>query len=124
MMTNDDSNSYRAAQIFSLEETYLSSPIADNIWRARSEPFEFFTSVAATHWEMVVTRLEGQAYLTVRGPETRATITLIPEDAEFFGVQFRIGARLPVLPADQLVNNGLTLPGAGRRSFWLNGSVE
>ena len=124
MMTNDDSNSYRAAQIFSLEETYLSSPIADNIWRARSEPFEFFTSVAATHWEMVVTRLEGQAYLTVRGPETRATITPIPEDAEFFGVQFRIGARLPVLPADQLVNNGLTLPGAGRRSFWLNGSVE
>jgi AraC-like DNA-binding protein len=123
MMTKDGSNSYRAAQIFRLEETYLSSPIADNIWRTRSEPFESFTSVAATHWEMVVTRREGRTYLTVRGPETRATITLIPEDAEFFGVQFRLGTRLPILPADQLVNNGLTLPGAGRRSFWLNGSV-
>src|SRR5215510_9156012 len=109
MMTNDGSNSYRAAQIFSLEETYLSSPIADNIWRARSEPFESFTSVAATHWEMVVTRLEGRTYLTVRGPETRATVTPIPEDAEFFGVQFRLGTFLPVLPAAQLIDNGLTL---------------
>ena len=123
MMTNDGSNSYRAAQIFRLEETCLNSPIADNIWSTRSEPFESFMSVAATHWEMVVTRREGRSYLTVRGPETRATITLIPEDAEFFGVQFRLGAWAPVLPADQLINNGLTLPGAGRRSFWLNGSV-
>jgi AraC-like DNA-binding protein len=123
MMTNDDINSYRAAQIFRLEESHLGSPIADNIWRTRSEPVESFTSVAATHWEMVVTRREGRSYLTVRGPETVATITPIPEDAEFFGVQFRLGARLPVLPVDQLVNNGLTLPGASSRSFWLNGSA-
>src|SRR6266542_1802901 len=98
MMTNDGSNSYRAAQIFRLEETCLSSPIADNIWRTRSEPFESFTSVAATHWEMVVTRREGRTYLTMRGPEPRATITLIPEDAASFAVQFRLGTCLPVLP--------------------------
>jgi AraC-like DNA-binding protein len=123
MMTNDNSNSYRAAQIFRLEEASLNSPIADNIWRTRSEPFKSFTSVAATHWEMVVTRYKGQTDLTVRGPETRATITPIPEDAEFFGVQFRLGTCLPAMPADQLVDNGLTLPGAGSRSFWLNGSA-
>lgn len=122
-MIHDDSNSRRAAQIFRLEEDCLSSPIADKVWRARSEPFESFTSVAVTHWEMVVTRHRGRAYLTVRGPETRATIVPIPEDAEFFGVQFRIGAFLPTLPVDQLVDNGLTLPGAGSRSFWLNGSA-
>jgi AraC-like DNA-binding protein len=123
MMASNDSNSYRASQIFRLEESYLSSPIADNIWRARSEPFEAFTSVAVTHWEMVVTRREGRTYLTVRGPETRATISPIPEDAEFFGVQFRLGTRFQALPVDQLIDKGLTLPGAGSRSFWLNGSA-
>jgi AraC-like DNA-binding protein len=30
---------------------------------------------------------------------------------------------LPILPVDQLVDNALTLPGAGSRSFWLNGSA-
>jgi hypothetical protein len=123
MMTNESSNSYRATQIFSFEEADLNSPIACNIWHTRSEPFEFFTSVAVTHWKMVVTRQEGQAYLTVRGPETRATIWPIPEDAEFFGVEFRLGTCLPVLPVGQLVDNELTLPGAGSRSFWLNGSA-
>src|SRR5262249_15321861 len=122
-MTHDDSNSRRAAQIFRLEEACLDSLIIDKIWRARSEPVDSFTSVAVTHWEMVVTKRNGLTYLTVRGPETRATIVPIPEDAEFFGVQFRLGAFLQTLPVDQLVDNALTLPGAGSRSFWLNGSA-
>jgi len=122
-MTHDDSNSRRAAQIFRLEEACLDSLIIDKIWRARSEPVDSFTSVAVTHWEMVVTKRNGLTYLTVRGPETKATIVPIPEDAEFFGVQFRLGAFLPTLPVDQLVDNALTLPGAGSRSFWLNGSA-
>jgi AraC-like DNA-binding protein len=122
-MTHDGSNSRRAAQIFRLEEACLNSPIADKIWRTQSEPVESFTSVAVTHWEMVVTKHKGLTYLTVRGPETRATIVTIPEDAEFFGVQFRLGAFLPALPVDQLIDNALTLPGASSRSFWLNGSA-
>ena len=122
-MTHDGSNSRRAAQIFRLEEACLHSPIADKIWRTRSEPVESFSSVAITHSQMVVTKRKGLSYLTVRGPETRATIVPIPEDAEFFGVQFRLGAFLPALPVDQLVDNELTLPGAGSRSFWLNGSA-
>jgi AraC-like DNA-binding protein len=122
-MTIDGNNSRRAAQIFSIEEARLNSPIADKIWRTRSEPVESFASVAITHWEMVVTKRKGLTYLTLRGPETRATIVTIPEDAEFFGVQFRLGTIQSALPVDQLVDNELTLPGAGSRSFWMNGSA-
>jgi AraC-like DNA-binding protein len=122
-MTIDGNNSRRAAQIFSIEDALLNSPIVDKIWRTRSEPVESFASVAITHWQMVVTKAKGLAYLTVRGPETRATIVPIPEDAEFFGVQFRLGTFQSVLPVDQLVDNELTLPGAGSRSFWMNGSA-
>jgi helix-turn-helix protein len=122
-MTIDGNNSRRAAQIFKIEEICLNLPIADKIWRSQSEPVDSFTSVAATHWEFIVTKQMGRTYLTVRGPETRATIVTIPKDAEFFGVQFRIGTFSPALPAAHLVDDGVTLPGAGSRSFWLNGSA-
>jgi len=122
-MTHDISKTRRAAQIFRIEEACLNSPIADKIWRTPSEPFESFSSVAITHWAMVVTKRKGVTYLTVRGPETRATIVTIPEEAEFFGVQFRLGTFSPALPAAQLVDNELILPEAGSRSFWLNGSA-
>ena len=122
-MTDTTRNARRAAQIFSLDEASLSSPIAGKIWRTRSEPADVFTSVAVTHWAMVVTRLEGRTSLTVRGPETRASTVPIPEEAEFVGVEFRLGTFMPHLPAEELVDRALTLPAAGTRSFWLAGSA-
>jgi hypothetical protein len=122
-MSNDTINAPRAIQVFDLDEADISSPLAEKIWRTRSEPIASFTSVAVTHWEMVVTKQRGRTSLTVRGPETRATVSPIPEDAEFFGMQFRLGTCMPALPLDRLVDRALTLPGAGTRSFWLSGSA-
>ena len=79
--------------------------------------------MAAVHWEMVVTRQRGAARLTVRGPETKATAVPIPEDAEFFGIQFSLGAFMPTLRPGQLVDRAVTLPPAATTSFWLNGSA-
>ena len=122
-MSNDTIDLRRAIQIFDIDEARIGSPIAEKIWRTQSEPFASFTSVAVTHWEMVVTKQRGRMSLTVRGPETHATVSPIPEDAEFFGVEFRLGTFMPDLPLDTLVDRALTLPGAGTRSFWLNGSA-
>ena len=72
---------------------------------------------------MVVTRQPGAARLTVRGPETKATTVPIPEDAEFFGIQFRLGAYMPRLLPGELVDRALTLPAATMTSCWLNGSA-
>ena len=113
----------RAVKIFPFEERQADSPFVEKIWRTRSVPYDAFISIAASHWEMVVTRREGRAYLTVRGPETRATTAAIPEDAEFFGIQFRLGAFMPSLPVGELVDGALTLPGAAGESFRLNGSA-
>jgi hypothetical protein len=83
---------------------------------------ESFISVAVSHWEMVVTWQRGMARLTVRGPETRATTSPVPQDAEFFGIQFSLGTFMPGLPPGQLVDRSLTLPQATKTSFWLAGS--
>jgi AraC-like DNA-binding protein len=113
----------RAVELFALEARKSRSPLVAQTWRARSEPEESFISVAATHWEMVVTRRRGAALLTVRGPETRATAMPIPEDAEFFGIEFSAGTFMPDLPPGGLVDRTLTLPQASDRSFWLDGSA-
>jgi AraC-like DNA-binding protein len=72
---------------------------------------------------MVMTRVKGRTSLTVRGPETRAKTVPIPEDAEFLGIQFRLGTFMPDLPVDRLVDSSLILPDARTRAFWLNGSA-
>ena len=113
----------RAVELFTFDRRSSSSPFVDETWWTRSEPETSFISVAVIHWEMVVTRQRGVARLTVRGPETKATIVPIPEDAEFFGIQFRVGAFMPTLLPGELVDRALTLPPATTTSFWFNGSA-
>jgi AraC-like DNA-binding protein len=113
----------RAARLFVFEERASDSPLIEKIWRTRSEPVGSFISVAVSHWEIVVTRQDGKTYLTVRGPETKATTAPIPEGAEFFGIQFKLGAFMPALPVGPLVDGSVTLPAASGTSFWLNGSA-
>jgi hypothetical protein len=73
---------------------------------------------------MVITRLAGQVFLTVRGPETKATLADCPADGEWFGIRFKVGTYMPVLrPGDLRDRNDVTLPGATGQSFWLNGSA-
>lgn len=85
----------RAAKLFRFEERPSDSPLVETVWRTRSEPADAFISVAVSRWEIVVTRQEGRTSLTVRGPETKATTATIPQDAEFFGVQFKLGMFMP-----------------------------
>jgi hypothetical protein len=113
----------RAAELFAIERRSSRSPFVEQTWWARSAPEDFFISVAASHWEMCVTRRRGAAWLTVRGPHTKATITPIPEDAEFFGIRFSLGTFMPSLAPTQLVDRALTLPQATRTSFWLDRSA-
>jgi hypothetical protein len=59
-------------QIFSFDEGRPTSRIAERVWRTRSEPIDSFTSVAATHWEMVVMRHEGRTSLNGARPRNQS----------------------------------------------------
>jgi hypothetical protein len=112
----------RAEEVFRFQQRPTSSPMIEQVWQTRSEPEDFFISAAASHWEMVVTQQGRGAQVTVRGPETRATAATIPQGADFFGITFTLGTFMPQLSPHELVNRGLTLSPAGRKSFWLDGS--
>jgi AraC-like DNA-binding protein len=72
---------------------------------------------------MVVSRLEGQAMLTVRGPETRPSELPCPADGEWFAIRFKAGTFMPQFPVGQLLNTlGVTLPQISKHTFLLDKS--
>ena len=110
--------------IFTIEDRMSDSPFVERIWCAQSERTGNLLSIAMSRWEMVVSRYQDKTYMTVRGPETKATslpVTIV--GTEFFGIRFRVGTVMPALPASTLVDEDVNLPDASSNSFWLNGSA-
>ena len=109
---------------FTLEERPSDSSFVERVWRSHSERTGTFLSQAKSCWEIVVTKHEGQTMLTVRGPETKATLLGdCPADGEWLGIRFKPGTFMPHLPARDLVDATVTLPLATSKSFWLGGSA-
>lgn len=99
-------------------------PFVEKVWRCHSERADTFLSVAASNFEMVVTRLGGKNFLTLRGPETTATTLDCPAEGEWTAIRFKVGTFMPrFLPGSLRDHEDVTLPPATGRSFWLNGSA-
>ena len=99
------------------------SPFVEAIYQSHSLDGGSFMSIAASQWEMVITKQRGKATLSLRGPETKASPAPIPEDAEFLGIIFRHGAFMPRLPTTELVDDEIHLPETGKNSFQLFGDT-
>src|SRR5262245_13305118 len=100
------------------------SPLVERVWRSDSRSVGVFLSVAASNFELAVTRLKGRVFLTVRGPETYATHADCPAEGEWLGIRFKLGTFMPAFaPGDLKDRRDVTLPGATSQSFWLNGSA-
>ncbi len=110
---------------FILEERPSDSSFVKTIWRAQSEDAGSFILIAATHWEMVVTRYGGKTTFTVRGPETKATpLHYQRTGVEWLGIRFKLGTFLPHLPPGHLLDRrDVNLPEATSQSFSLQGSA-
>lgn len=109
--------------MFSVDNRAADSPFVETIWRNQSDRSGEFLSVAASHWEMVITQLAGDIQVAVRGPETQAKPAHCPADGEWLGIIFKLGAFMPHLPTAKLVDGSITLPEAGSQSFWLHSAA-
>src|SRR5262249_7198631 len=67
-------------------------PFVEKVWRFHSERADSFLSVAANNFEIAITRLEGKSFVTLRGPETRATTMDCPAEGEWVCIRFKVGA--------------------------------
>ena len=78
--------------------------------------------MAASHCELVISRIRCQVTATLRGPETKVTSADCPAQGEWLGIRFALGAYLPSYTAPALIDrNDVELPTTSR-SFWLQGS--
>lgn len=100
------------------------SPFVERVWRCHSERGGLFLAVASSHWELVVTRLEGATTVTLHGPETRAREVHCPAHGEWFAIRFKAGTFMPRLPVANLLNGqDVNLPSAFRGRFRLEGDA-
>ena len=109
--------------IFNFEERPSDSPFVERVWRAYGERTGVFTSLAASHWEIVVTRYNGTSTLAIRGPETRATQLECSIEAEWFGIIFKLGSFMPHMFVSALVDGSVDLSEATGHAFWLGSAA-
>ena len=110
--------------LIAFEDRPSDSAVVERVWRSRSERSGPFHSMATCNWVMVVSRHAGRVFLTVRGPETRASIAECPADGEWIGIHFKLGTFMPLLSNLALRDrNDATLPDVSGRSFRLDGSA-
>ncbi len=110
--------------VIHFEERLSDSRFIERVWCSHSERAGEFRSVAASHFEMVVTWHRGRTFLTIRGPETRASMAHCPADGEWLGIRFKLGTFMPqLLPGEVRDRKDVTLPDSGGRSFLLNGTA-
>src|SRR3981081_2999359 len=112
-----------ATAIFPIENRIEPSDFVERIWRTEGVPDKAMISVAVPHWQIVVVKSSRvPTSVFVRGPETKASIVGIPKDAEFIGIEFKLGTFIPALAVEALVDVGRELDAASRTKVNVAGS--
>lgn len=100
------------------------SPFVEQIWCSHSQGTHPFLSIAVGRFELVVSKIQGKMALTVRGPETRATLVGdCPVEGEWFGLLLKPGVFLAHLPVKSLVDDSVDLETSANTAFWPDGSA-
>ena len=106
------------------EDRPSDSPLVERVWRSRSLRAGTFLSVAESRCELVITRLRGRTFVTLRGPETRATPAQCPAEGEWLGIRLSPGTFFSAHPAATLRDRqDMTQPSENGRTFRLHGSA-
>src|SRR5690606_29881782 len=105
------------------EERFSDSPYVERIWRSQCPDPGIFTSVALSQWQMSIWNQLARLNLTTCAPKTTATPVPCPEHEETFGIIFKFGTFMPLVPASSLVDGEMTLPESTGRTFQLNGEA-
>lgn len=106
-----------------LQQRASDSPFVERVWRSRSEGIDTFISIAVAQLDLVFWKQYGKTHVALQGPETKAVVAPVPENAEFFGIVFKTGISLTPFAVEKLVDGNVTLSEANSKTFWLNGSA-
>jgi hypothetical protein len=107
------------------QERLSDSPYVERIGQFHAEAAFSRNCHADILWNLLLVKYQGKTSVSVWGPMTEAGLMKYPEGAEFLFIVFKLGAFMPRLPINDLVNagTGIILPDATSQSFWLDSSA-
>src|SRR5688572_10135123 len=105
------------------EERLSDSPFVERIWSTQSTRAGSFTSISTIFWSMVIAKRRGRITISLHGPETGATCKEFPDEAEWFGITFKLGTFVPHIPPGSVIDRNINLPDTSGRSFSLGAST-
>ncbi len=79
-------------------------PLVQRVWAATCDAPTEFSSLAKPSSMIAFARSGGRTTVHLRGPESKGTVMMCPADSEFFGVELRLGAHLPLFPPSGLTD--------------------
>lgn len=113
-----------AKNIFPFENRMAPTRFVRRLWRAPSTPKPNMISIANPLWGIVIEqKSSGAKTAFLLGPETTATTVDIPQDAEYFGIEFDLGSFAPSLHMAQLTDSAISLPVLSDGTFLLFGET-
>lgn len=107
--------------MLTVEDRSSDSPYVARVWRGHASGVDRMTSVATSHWELVVWEENGVLQGGLRGPETSASVAEVPHDSESFGIVFSHGTFVPKLAMSELVDAHRAFPHVSAGAFLFRG---
>jgi AraC-like DNA-binding protein len=106
------------------EDRPSTSRYIERVWRCHSTTGGVFYSMAEGNLELVVTRLEGWALVTLRGPVTQAAPITCPPNGRWLGIRFRVGTYFRSFATAALLNHrDLNFATTSDGRFWFDGEM-
>ena len=105
---------------FIFEERLSASPYVESITHGWTAGSGSTIRPAESHWHLVLVRYQDKEQLIVTGPLTTSGVVPFTEGAEILWVKFKLGAFMPHLPLQDILNTETALPEAAGNSFWLH----
>lgn len=99
------------------------TPFVETVWRTQALTDGCDIVSADMCWDMIVVCQDGNLRVSIWGPMTNSAHIPHTAGQEWLGIRFRPGTFLPHLCAAKMVNQGIMLPEATGKSFWLGSSV-
>jgi hypothetical protein len=99
------------------------SPFVEGIWQVQAVSDGCDIVTADASWDILISTQAGKTSVTIWGPMTQMARIPHREGDTCLGIRFKLGTFMPHLSADKLLNQGMTLPEAGGKAFWLHSSA-
>lgn len=108
---------------FFAEGRLSDAPYVDSIWHGAADANYTLMCPADGRWNLCVTKQNGKVTVSIQGPLAQAVPIIHPEGVNWLVIKFKLGAYMPCITTNALLESETLLPKGAGQSFWLGGKA-